>query len=241
MSGGSPSLRQPGYWWYEARAQQFSTVFGPYIGRGDLLLDVGSADGPSVAWVDAAVRRVSLDLDPRGLSPGMAVSGDIMRLPFRDGTFDAVGAFDVLEHCEPEAEALAEAARVLRPGGRLLVAVPAYAWAWSSHDVHNGHHRRYTRTHLVRILMEAGLEVDRASYAFAGVFPLFAAHRLVARARDQLSRRPDAQVQDVVTVPRLPAVGERVLLGLSAIDRRLLARTDLPFGSSVLAAAVKRH
>ena len=240
MTGGSPSLLQPDYWWYQARAQQLAAFFGPYVGRGDLMLDVGSADGPSVSWVDDSVRRVPLDLDPRGLPPGAGVCADVMRMPFRDGTFDAVGAFDVLEHCEPESDALAEAARVLRPGGRLLLAVPAYAWAWSSHDVHNHHHRRYTRPRLVRALTEAGLDVVRSSYAFASVFPLFAAQRLASNTRDRLGRRPAAQVQDVVTVPRLPAVGERVLLALSGIDRRLLARTDLPFGSSVLAAAVKR-
>jgi SAM-dependent methyltransferase len=240
MTGGSPSLLRPDYWWYQARAQQLAAFFGPYVGRGDLMLDVGSADGPSVSWVDASVRRVPLDLDPRGLPPGAGVSADVMRLPFREGAFDAVGAFDVLEHCEPEAAALAEVSRVLRPGGRLLLTVPAYTWAWSSHDVHNAHRRRYTRPRLERALTDAGLDVLRASYAFAAVFPLFAAQRLGSRARDRLVRRPATLAQDVVTVPRLPAAGERLLLALSGIDRKLLARTDLPFGSSVFAAAVKR-
>jgi hypothetical protein len=69
---------------------------------------------------------------------------------------------------------------------------------------------------------------------------MFAAQRMASNTRDRLRRRPAAQVQDVVTVPKLPAAGERVLLALSGVDRRLLTRTDLPFGSSVLAAAVKR-
>ena len=85
-----------------------------------------------------------LDIDPRGLEPG-GVCGSALALPFGDATFDVVCAFDVVEHCEPEALALAELARVLKPGGRLLISVPAYQWAWTEFDEENGHHRRYTR------------------------------------------------------------------------------------------------
>lgn len=240
MTGGSPSLERPDYWWYQARAGQLASFFGPHVSAGDLMLDVGSADGPSVSWVDESVRRIPLDRDPRGVPPGFGVGADVLRLPFRDGTFDVVSAFDVLEHCEPEAVALAEMVRVLRPGGRLLLAVPAYEWAWSSHDVHNGHHRRYTRARLERAVSQAGLHGVRSSYGFSSVFPLFAAQRLASRAREKLVGSPTVHVQDVVTVPRLPASGERLLLGLSELDRRLLGRVDLPFGSSVFTAAVKQ-
>ena len=68
------------------------------------------------------------------------------------------------------------------PGGRLLVSVPAYQWAWSQHDVRAGHHRRYTRPRIVAAIERAGLRVERATYAFAAVFPLFAAERVLRRA-----------------------------------------------------------
>ncbi|MEO6512111.1 MAG: class I SAM-dependent methyltransferase [Nocardioides sp.] len=240
MRAGSPSLLHPDYWWYQARARQLAAFFGPYVRAGDLMLDVGSADGPSVSWLDESVRRIPLDRDPRGVPPGLGVGADVMQLPFRDSTFDVVSAFDVLEHCEPEASALAEVSRVLRPGGRILLAVPAYEWAWSSHDVHNSHRRRYTRARLERAVSRAGLQVERSSYAFSSVFPLFAAQRLASRARERLVRAPAAHAQDVVTVPRLPASCQRLLLGVSGLDRRLLSRVDLPFGSSVFTAAVKK-
>ena len=94
-------------------------------------------------------QRVTLDLFPRGLTPGEGVCGSATALPFRDGAFEVVAAFDVVEHCADEALALAELVRVLAPGGRLLLSVPAYQWAWSDHDVRAGHHRRYTRPRLV--------------------------------------------------------------------------------------------
>jgi hypothetical protein len=119
---------------------------------------------------------------------------------------------------------------VLRPGGRLLVSVPAYQWAWSDHDVRAGHYRRYTRRRLVRALTRAGLEVERSTYAFALVFPMFAAERLLRRVR-----RPDPAT-------RLPAVSarqDRLLRLLCHLESQMLRRHGLPFGSSVLAAAVK--
>ena len=153
--------------------------------------------------------------------------GALPRLPFADGSFDVVAAFDVVEHCESEVDAVADLARVLASGGRLLVSVPAYQWAWSQHDVRAGHYRRYTRPRIVAALERTGLRVERATYAFAAVFPIFAAERL-------LRRRPQAQ-----RLPTVSPVADRVLRGLCAAEARVLPRVDLPFGSSVLVAAVK--
>ncbi len=236
--GGSPSIRQPDYWWYRARSEMLETVLGPFVGTPDRLLDVGSADGPSVGWLDAA-HKVSLDLDPRGLQAPSGVCGSLLALPFGDASFEVVTAFDVIEHCEPEGQALRELHRVLQPGGRLLVSVPAYQWAWSDHDDANGHFRRYTRPQAVAALEEAGFGVRRATYGFSSVFPMFAGERLLRRARGRLTRSDPAGPADVVDVPSVGAGVERMLLRLCRLDERLLASRDLPFGSSVFLAAVK--
>jgi SAM-dependent methyltransferase len=144
----------------------------------------------------------------------------------------------VIEHVDPEHAILDELARVLRPGGRLLVSVPAYNWAWSDHDTVNGHYRRYTRPRLVAAVERAGLRVDRATYAFAAVFPFFAADRLLRRAKTALVSGP-TEPEDVVTLPDTPAAVDRTLARLSRFDRWWLARRDLPLGSSVVLAATK--
>src|SRR4051812_14945689 len=93
----SPSLAQPEYWWYRARAELLRTILQPHVGEPEWVLDVGSADGPSVGWMSARGRRVALDVDLAALGPG-DVCGSALQLPFADGVFDVVAAFDVLEH-----------------------------------------------------------------------------------------------------------------------------------------------
>lgn len=231
---GSSSLDQPDYWWYRARSELLEAALGAYLPRSARMLDVGSADGPSVQWMRGPDRRVvSLDLHPGGLTPGEGVCGSVEALPFADETFDVVAAFDVVEHCESEATAMAELARVLVPGGRLLLSVPAYQWAWSDHDVRAGHYRRYTRNRLVAALQNAGLAVDRTTYAFGAVFPLFVAERAVRNVRRRIGRAGEEQLTPVS--PRM----DRLLMRLSRAESAVISTRDVPFGSSILAAAIK--
>ncbi|MBC7630259.1 bifunctional 2-polyprenyl-6-hydroxyphenol methylase/3-demethylubiquinol 3-O-methyltransferase UbiG [Aeromicrobium sp.] len=237
--GGSASLAENDYWWYRARTTLLKTVLADRIGHPQRVLDVGSADGPSVGWLhDHEGLHVPLDIDLRGLTAG-GVCGSAVNLPFADDSFDVVGAFDVVEHCESEAVALAELARVLKPGGTVMVSVPAYQWAWSSFDDANGHHRRYTRKRAVGAVEAAGLRVDRATYAFAAVFPFFAIQRVATRIVERVQRRDSSAPADVVELPSVSPSLSRLLLRLCRMDERLLRRTNLPFGSSVVLAASK--
>ena len=121
--GGSPSIHQPDHWWYRARSEMLRTVLEPYVGSPERLLDVGSADGPSVGWLSAG-QLVSLDLDPRGLQPPSGICGSVLALPFADASFEVVSAFDVLEHCEPESAGPGRAA-ACAPAGRPPAALGA--------------------------------------------------------------------------------------------------------------------
>lgn len=228
---GSASLADPGYWWYRARSRLLRVALGSFVRPGATVVDVGSADGPSVEWLEASARRIPLDVDARGLRRG-GLCASALALPFRDATLDALSAFDVVEHFLDEQALLGEFRRVLRPGGRLLLSVPAYQWAWSAFDCDAGHYRRYTRRRMVELLRRTGFEVERATYAFAATLPLFAADRLRARL---LRRGPES-----VSASSLSAGLQRLLERLCGLDQVLLRRWQLPFGSSVFVAATRR-
>ena len=231
--GGSPSIAVPDYWWYQARTRLLEQALGGFVEPDGRVLDVGSADGPSASWFRGrAATTAALDVDPRGLGED-GVCGSATSLPFADGVFDAVAAFDVVEHCEPESLALREMRRVLRPDGVLVLSVPAYQWAWTDHDVANGHHRRYTRERIEDAVTAAGFTVTRSTYAFTSVFPLFVVERLARRVRD---RGRTAGAADIATVPTVPRPLHHALMSLCRVDERLLVSRDLPFGSSVLVA-----
>lgn len=109
------------------------------------------------------------------------VEGSVTALPFAAGSLDAVVAADVIYHVEADGDALREFARVVRPGGAVLVNVPAYRWLWSYHDAAVGSKRRYTRPELVGQFRKAGIGVDFASYANLLPLPLIAARRKIFR------------------------------------------------------------
>jgi SAM-dependent methyltransferase len=151
------------HWWYRERRHLLATsVRGLTPGTA---LDVGAAGGGNtrvlreLGWHASALeygQAGAVIAHERGLP---AVRGDMTALPFTDAALDLVVAFDVLEHIEDDASAAAEARRVLRHDGRLLIAVPADPRLWSAHDEAVGHVRRYTRSTLAEVLDKAGFDL----------------------------------------------------------------------------------
>jgi SAM-dependent methyltransferase len=149
-------------------------------------------------------------------------------LPFADRSFHAAILADVLCHAAVDpAAALGECARVLEPGGRLIVNMPAFAWLLSAHDrrVHNV--RRQSAHELRGVLAQAGFRDIRTHYWNSLLLPLMMAQRKL-RARDE------AAASDVAPFP--PWM-DAILYAATALERRL----PLPFpaGGSVLATAVR--
>lgn len=146
--------------------------------------DVTAVDG-SEAFVREVERRM-----PPGAS-ATVFQADLTDLPLPSGHFDGVACGEVLEHLEDDAGALGEICRVLRPGGVVLVTVPANPWRYDWVDLWAGHHRRYTPASLAERLTGAGLvDVDVLPWGFP-VTGLY--HRLVYKPmlRRRLSRGGD--------------------------------------------------
>ena len=162
------------------------------IKPGDLVLDLGCGAGRHAFEVyRRGARVIAADLDHKELPPvaglfhamrsegeaappaqATALAADATGLPFPDDAFDAVIAAEILEHIPDDAAALAEIARVLRPGGIAAVTVPAWlperiCWALSReyHEVPGGHVRIFTRAELSAKLVAAGLTPAEAHHA----------------------------------------------------------------------------
>ena len=143
-------------------------------------------------------------------------------------SFSVAFALDVLEHHPRPEQLVREIGRVLTDRGLLVVTVPAFQWMWSYADHVLGHYRRYTKQHLVRELEEAGFEVARVTYVHSWLLPAAWTFRKV---RGRVGRG------DTADDFALPGPLNRVLLGVSGIELRLLSSANLPFGLSVLALA----
>jgi SAM-dependent methyltransferase len=161
------------------------------------------------------------------------VRGSISSLPFRSESFDVVTSFDVIYHLDvaDDVVALAEMARVLGPGGTLLLRVPAYDRMRSHHDEAVHTRQRYERAELVAKLEQAGLTPTLVTFANCLLFPLAWMKRAAESVRPP--RHEGSEVQAVS--PLLNAIFERAL----GIEARLLRRGSLPFGLSLVALARK--
>jgi SAM-dependent methyltransferase len=141
--------------------------------------------------------------------------------------YDLIGAFDVVEHVEDDRAALASIAERLKPGGKLVLTVPAHQWMWSAHDVVNHHKRRYSKRGLRRLLEESPLKLDTIGYFNSLLFPVAIAERLSSKLRG----KDDADL----TLP--PAPLNTVLERIFAAERHLVGRLPLPPGLSLFAVA----
>lgn len=222
------------HWWFTARR----VILDAEIERlepGPEILEVGCGTGGNLAMLSRFGHVQGLEPDDASRAyaasrTGVEVKGGLLPggLPAFDRPFDLIAAFDVIEHVEDDAGAVAALAKLLAPGGRMIATVPAYAWMWSSHDEHHHHKRRYTRAAFRRLLERAGLKVRRATYFNALLFPPIAAVRLL-----RILLRRSGGDDDALPSPPV----NRLLAAIFAFEKRLLRLTDIPFGVSILAIA----
>jgi SAM-dependent methyltransferase len=201
-----------------------------------VLLDVGCGTGIVMEEFARHGAMVGLDLawpallHTRSRNPAFALmQGDIVSLPVRSGSVDVVLAFDVIEHLDDDAAALREFRRVLKPGGVLLLNVPAFMSLWSGKDIANHHRRRYRRTALRGLVERAGFTVERITCSNAVLFPAIWATRQAQR----LAHRPWSPQAEYHPAGWLNAA----LTALLHAERRTLAWIDLPLGTSVTCLA----
>ncbi|MEA2435654.1 MAG: hypothetical protein QOF65_210, partial [Thermoleophilaceae bacterium] len=154
------------HWWYHGRRRVLDAVLdGVDLPRQARVLDAGCGSGRTLDELARHGEAHGMELNPAGVTAARArghhvLEGRVETIPYEDASFDLVTCLDVIEHTDDLA-ALRELRRVTRPGGHLVVTVPAHPRLWSRHDEVNGHRRRYTRETLQRAAEAAGWGVHR--------------------------------------------------------------------------------
>lgn len=225
--------REKNYWWHAGRLKIIKTYLGiASQGNKGKLLNIGCGTGGTLSTLEKFGKVENVDVSDDAIA-FMKQSGykvekvTGIELPFKDSTFETIGAFDVLEHIENDVDALKEWRRVLKPGGRAVITVPAYQWLWSEHDTSLHHFRRHTRGALKQKAAEAGLNVRKASYAIVFSLPLVVGFRWLNKA---LGRKTDGETS-YVSVPNWVNSLFTALLSLEAKFHRYVS---FPFGTSVV-------
>lgn len=206
-----------------------ATILDAGCGTGGLILRA-RAWPVTARWSGIDFMPLACELAQRRCGPSVDIrQASITELPFEDAAFDAVISADVICQIDNPEVAMAEFNRVLRPGGLLIINVPAYMWMWSYHDETVQTKHRYTRPEIAGLMNDAGFSVRRLSHWNALPFPLIWAKRKLFRSRS-----------DTSDVKAYPAPVEAMFRGLMALEHGWMkAGANWGWGTSVFAVARK--
>ncbi len=235
------------HWWFRGRRTVYLGLLRHHLrgARPKRVLDLGCGVGGFLPGLSELGERVfPTDMDraslgicrERGFRLGVVSDG--YALPFADASFELVCLFDALEHIPDEARALSEVARVLAPGGRVVISVPAYPFLYANNDRVARHCRRYTRAALARALGGAGFVLERNTHTNVFLFPFILPTVLLIKAWEILVRRKADPERTNLTVP-LPVALQGLLWSVFAAELPFTRRFDWPAGHSILAIARK--
>jgi SAM-dependent methyltransferase len=229
------------YWWHLGRLRIIKT----YVSRALVdkqkakIMNVGCGTGGTIDMLEKFGTVDNVDISDDAIS-FMKQNGytrltkvDDIALPFKDKTYDMVGAFDVLEHIENQTGALKEWKRILKDDGAVVITVPAYQWLWSDHDKSLYHERRYTTARIKQAATEAGLRVEKKSYAIVFSLPLVVAFRYI----NKITGKETDSETSYVEVPKWVNSLFTQFLYLEALMHNFI---KFPFGTTVVTILKKK-
>lgn len=210
--------------------------------REPRILDCGCGTGSNLEMLRRYGRAVGFDLTATGAqfakAHGHAVAqASIADIPFRSGTFDLVTSFDVFQTLPDRVEraAIAEIARVLKPGGRLLLHVAALDLLHGKHSVLSEEVRRYTPARLRAIVEQGGFQIDRLTFDHMSLLPLMLPVRMWHRATAAGGQVTAGEAE--IAVPIAPV--NAALTALVSLEALALRAVNMPIGSSLMCLARK--
>jgi SAM-dependent methyltransferase len=232
--------------WFKSRNKVIQGLFKKYLGENKAaeVLEIGCGTGyvlnglkdrfPSYSLIGSEIHLKGIEFAKKRLPEVDFIQLDATRIPFQE-KFDAVGAFDVLEHIEEDVEVMKNVHKSLKKGGLFFISVPQYMFMWSQADDMAFHKRRYTRSEMKQKLESVGFEV---AYLSSFVFTLFPLMYTSRKLRGKEERKTDKEDMEEFNIP--PIVN-KTFSAFMKIDEFLIKNgIKLPFGGSVIAVAKKK-
>jgi SAM-dependent methyltransferase len=204
------------------------------------LVDCGCGTGHNLRLLRPHGTAVGFDLSEAGPARAQATGlivlrGDVTRIPLGSASCDVATSFDVLQCVEADVDAVREMARIVRPGGAVVLTLAALEVLRGDHAEVWQEVRRYTPATARRLVEAAGLRPERVSFMFASLFPLMASVRLVQRVTRRFGRTVRADTD--IAVPVGPV--NVLLTALVSAEAALVRHVPMPIGSSLLVVARK--
>jgi SAM-dependent methyltransferase len=237
------AAREAGHFWFRARNALIVWALGNYGANVSSFMEIGCGTGFVLQGVGHGfpkIRLVGSEIYPEGIAfaaeriaGGEFMQMDAREIPFVD-EFDAIGAFDVIEHIDEDETVLKQIYCALKPYGLLLLTVPQHRWLWSGVDDYACHVRRYAAHDLRDKLARAGFSVVRSTSFVTSLLPLMFFSRLQQRGKDK-SFDPHAEL-------RVNTLVNRIFEGFLRMELWFIRRgVSFPVGGSLLVVAAKNE
>lgn len=236
------------HWWFKARAKILYSLILKSLQnkKKDQLniLNIGAATGKTSELLSAFGNVTSLEYDQdccaftNHILNLNIINGSILDLPFSSEEFDLVCAFDVIEHVEDDLKGISEMKRVCKPGGTIVVSVPAFMLLWSHHDEVNHHYRRYTMSSLRNMFTKINLNPIRSTYFNTILFIPILFFRLVSKLIPSKLIRVGAGSD--ATLNNNNSITSKFLYRIFEFELIMLNYFNLPFGVSIFLSLTKK-
>lgn len=235
------------HWWFKQRRSILLKMLKG-LTKDARILDIGSSSGLMLEELRGhgfkAAQLYGVDISEKAIANchdngfENAFAMDAHNITLDKNSFDLIIASDCLEHLERDEEALTNWYGLLKPGGRMIIFVPAYQFLWSHHDDVNLHYRRYTNSGLSEKLRRNGFKIEKSGYwNFLLFFPIAAVRLLSNMVKSKSTQPQEGDMDGDLAMPQ-PIVNS-LFGGIISMENKLIPGLRFPFGISTFCVVSK--